>query len=46
VSVSLDLPNNYSFYLDAFSLKEYCPDMTRQITLPAFGYRVCEKAPE
>lgn len=46
VNVSIDLPNNYYFYLDAFSLKEYCPDMTRQVTLPAFGYKVCEKEPE
>jgi glycosidase len=30
-------------YLDIFTLKEYNPASSCQLTLPAFGYKVCEK---
>lgn len=43
LNVSTDLSNDSNGYIDIFTLKEFNPVATQQISIPAFGYKVFEK---
>jgi len=43
VSGSIEISPDSGPYIDIFTLKEYNPAVGCLLTLPAFGYRVCEK---